>query len=123
MVIKQDYYFRKLAMQSFGGKKIVITVILFMLISVSAIGTAGAQGNKPGPSYSFVYLGDIHFDRRSHHDFEWVKAEKPNDIRQIDGKIHPRASDANPDIYRIQQRPDKDDCSGWRSYRGIMRQP
>jgi UDP-2,3-diacylglucosamine pyrophosphatase LpxH len=87
MVIKQDYYFRKLAMQSFGGKKIVITVILFMLISVSAIGTAGAQGNKPGPSYSFVYLGDIHFDKRSHHDFEWVKAEKPNDIRQIDGYV------------------------------------
>jgi len=74
-------------MQLFGGKNIVITVTLFVLIFVSPPGKAGAQGSKPGQSYSFVYLGDIHFDKRVHHDFEWVKADKPNDIRQIDGYV------------------------------------
>ena len=74
-------------MQLFGGKNIVITVILFVFIFVSAPGTAGAQDNKPGPAYSFVYLGDMHFDKMAHHDFEWVKADKPNDIVQIDGYV------------------------------------
>jgi len=49
--------------------------------------TTGARGNKPGPAYSFVYLGDMHFDKMAHHDFEWVKADKPNDIRQIEGYV------------------------------------
>jgi hypothetical protein len=40
----------------------------------------------PGPgAFSFVLLGDLHFDRPEHHDMAWVKAEKPNDVRQIEG--------------------------------------
>jgi hypothetical protein len=74
-------------MQSSGGNKIVTMLILFVLIFVSAPGAAGARGNESGASYSFVYLGDMHFDKVSHHDFEWVKGEKPNDIRQIDGYV------------------------------------
>ena len=70
-------------MQSFSRKTMVIRVILCVQIIVLTFGTANAQGKKPGPTYSFVYLGDMHFDKRSHHDFEWVKANKPNDIRQI----------------------------------------
>ena len=34
--------------------------------------------------YSFVLLGDIHFDAPEHHDMDWVRKEKPNDIRQIE---------------------------------------
>src|SRR4030043_76596 len=74
-------------MQSFGGKNIVITAMLFVLVFVSAPVTAGAQDSKSGQSYSFVYLGDLHFDKKAHHDFEWVKADKPNDIVQIDGYV------------------------------------
>lgn len=74
-------------MRSFGRKSIVITVILCVHIFVLPPGTAGAQDNTPGPAYSFVYLGDMHFDKMAHHDFEWVKANKPNDIRQIDGYV------------------------------------
>ncbi|MHC4685198.1 MAG: metallophosphoesterase family protein, partial [Planctomycetota bacterium] len=33
------------------------------------------------------YLGDIHFDKKYHHDFEWVQANKPNDIRQIEDYV------------------------------------
>ena len=70
-------------MQPFSIKTMLIKAILCVQIVVLAFGTANAQENKTGPAYSFVYLGDIHFDKRSHHDFEWVKANKPNDIRQI----------------------------------------
>lgn len=37
--------------------------------------------------YGFVLLGDLHFDKYEHHDMEWVRKEKPNDIRQIDGYV------------------------------------
>jgi len=74
-------------MQSFSIKTMLIKVILCVQIVVLAFGAANAQENKTGPAYSFVYLGDIHFDKRSHHDFEWVKANKPNDIRQIEDYV------------------------------------
>jgi hypothetical protein len=65
----------------------LIKVILCVQIIILTLGTATAQGSRPGPAYSFVYLGDIHFDKRSHHDFEWVKANKPRDIRQIEDYV------------------------------------
>jgi hypothetical protein len=74
-------------MQSFKRKTMVITVVLCVQIIVVALGTVKAQGNVPGPAYSFVYFGDMHFDKRSHHDFEWVQANKPNDIRQIEDYV------------------------------------
>jgi len=74
-------------MQYFSRKTIVLTVALCVLIIVSALGVTKAQGNVPGPAYSFVYLGDMHFDKRAHHDFGWVQANMPGDIRQIEGYI------------------------------------
>ena len=74
-------------MQSFSRKTIVMTVILCVHIIVLVLGAATAQGNGPGPAYSFVYLGDMHFDKRSHHDFEWVQTNKPKDIRQIEDYV------------------------------------
>ncbi len=74
-------------MQSFSRKTMLIKVILCVQIIILTLGTAIAQGSRPGPAYSFVYLGDIHFDKRSHHDFEWVKANKPRDIRQIEDYV------------------------------------
>ncbi len=36
------------------------------------------------PEYGFALLGDLHFDRLSHHDMDWVKGRHPGDIRQIE---------------------------------------
>lgn len=43
---------------------------------------AGATGR-----WSFGLLGDLHYDLWEHHDMDWVKREKPNDIRQIEGYV------------------------------------
>lgn len=59
----------------------------------TAAGFALAVSRLPGAvvpaahraSFSFVLLGDLHFDRPEHHDMAWVRAEKPNDVRQIEG--------------------------------------
>jgi len=74
-------------MQSFSRKNVVITAVLCVHIIVLALGAAKAQSNAPGRTYSFVYLGDTHFDKTCHHDFEWVQANKPNDIRQIEDYV------------------------------------
>jgi len=49
-------------------------IILFAFISIYS----GAQKS------SFFVLGDIHYDLIEDHDMEWVKTEKPNDVRQIE---------------------------------------
>jgi hypothetical protein len=41
----------------------------------------GPADNKP--LYTFPLLGDIHYDKFSHHDMDWVRKEKPGDERQI----------------------------------------
>ncbi len=33
--------------------------------------------------FSFILLGDLHFDALAHHDMAWVEREKPNDVAQI----------------------------------------
>ena len=35
--------------------------------------------------FSFVLLGDLHYDKLEHHDMAWVQKDKPNDVRQIEG--------------------------------------
>ncbi len=35
-------------------------------------------------SFSFVLLGDLHYDKPSHHDLAWMKANKPDDVRQME---------------------------------------
>ena len=35
-------------------------------------------------SFSFVVLGDLHFDRPEHHDFAWLNANKAGDLGQIE---------------------------------------
>ncbi len=63
-----------------------IRVILCAHIILLALGVINAKANE-STAYSFVYLGDIHFDKNSHHDFDWVRADKPNDIRQIEDYV------------------------------------
>jgi hypothetical protein len=39
---------------------------------------------SPGKSFSFVLLGDLHFDKWDHHDMNYLKEKYPNDIVQIE---------------------------------------
>jgi hypothetical protein len=36
-----------------------------------------------GDAYSVLFLGDVHYDRLSHHDMSWLTREKPNDVSQV----------------------------------------
>jgi hypothetical protein len=69
----------------------------FAAVSAAALGGAvlgrprfsSAQPARPrgDAHYALVLLGDLHFDKPEHHDMDWVRREKPNDIRQIEGYI------------------------------------
>ncbi|MCL5278715.1 MAG: metallophosphoesterase [Planctomycetes bacterium] len=63
--------------------RVVLCAQTFLLV----LGTASAQSSRPDSTYSFVYLGDLHFDKMAHHDLEWVKAKMPNDLRQIEDYV------------------------------------
>lgn len=65
----------------------VAALLLCVRVLVFLPATAGAQGGESGSTYSFVYLGDLHFDRTSHHDLDWVKAKMPGDLRQIEDYV------------------------------------
>jgi UDP-2,3-diacylglucosamine pyrophosphatase LpxH len=47
-------------------------------------GPALAVERRPGERFSFALLGDLHLDRLEHHDMEWLRREKPNDVRQVE---------------------------------------
>lgn len=49
-----------------------VLILLFFSLSVSA------------QTSSFIVLGDVHYDRMDDHDMQWVRANKPNDISQIE---------------------------------------
>ncbi len=34
-------------------------------------------------AFSFVVLGDLHFDKLEHHDLAWLERDKPDDLRQV----------------------------------------
>jgi hypothetical protein len=46
---------------------------------------ATSPAASPDRNFSFLLLGDLHFDRPEHHDLAWVRRDKPNDVRQIEG--------------------------------------
>ncbi len=41
-----------------------------------------AQASR-GEGFSFVLLGDLHFDQLAHHDVSWLERDKPDDLRQV----------------------------------------
>lgn len=59
----------------------------FLRIVAAAPAVAFAQ-RAPGAAerrpFSFVLLGDLHFDRLEHHDLKWLKEHKPGDLRQVE---------------------------------------
>ncbi len=41
---------------------------------------AHAESNE---AFSFLLLGDLHFDKLTYHDLEFLRKEKPDDLRQV----------------------------------------
>lgn len=62
----------------------------FLQTTAAATGLALAprwtQAATSGASkqFSFILLGDLHYDKLEHHDMAWVKKDKPNDVSQIE---------------------------------------
>lgn len=44
---------------------------------------ASAASASSAPKFSFVLLGDLHFDKLEHHDLAWLDKTHPNDLSQI----------------------------------------
>lgn len=67
----------------------VATVAVAALVGgrrvLAATGDAAATTQRAAekPIYSFPLLGDVHYDKMSHHDLDWVRKEKPGDERQM----------------------------------------
>jgi hypothetical protein len=57
-----------------------------------------AAAPPPTNRFSFLLLGDLHFDRPEDHDMAWVQREKPNDISQITGYCR-NTRDVTPQLF------------------------
>src|SRR5687768_8545827 len=62
----------------------------FLAQTTAAAGLAFApQWLRAAPvrqsAYSFILLGDVHYDKPEHHDMSWVKKELPNIFGSIAG--------------------------------------
>ncbi len=54
---------------------------LLLLICTGAL-LSGAIASSD--DFSFVFVGDTHYDKLTHHDMDWVNRFYPDDIRQIE---------------------------------------
>jgi len=58
-----------------------------LLGSAAAFGLSsrlsGAPSSTGAQSFSFVLLGDLHFDKIEHHDLDWLQREHPGDVSQV----------------------------------------
>jgi len=73
-----------------------------LTVLLTGVGAAPAPLDPEVGQYAFAYLGDLHFDRDSHHDFDWVRAAHSNDIAQIEGYVR-TTSEYTPDLLRRLQ--------------------
>ena len=61
----------------------VSVIVTMVLCGFSGCSSMPSQSAVSQPDYTFVFLGDLHFDRPDDHKMEWVKKTHPNDIIQI----------------------------------------
>lgn len=53
--------------------------------ALAGLATAPSQASAaPAGAFSFVLLGDLHYDKLAHHDMAWLQREKAGDLRQIE---------------------------------------
>ncbi len=48
--------------------------------ALPTLASSGAEGAKP---YSFILLGDLHYDSLAHHDMKWLQEHHAGDLSQI----------------------------------------
>jgi 3',5'-cyclic AMP phosphodiesterase CpdA len=53
----------------------------FLQTSAAALFATRVHAASP-KAFSFLLLGDLHFDKPEHHDFEWMKDHSPDSVRQ-----------------------------------------
>lgn len=53
------------------------------LTSSLAVGGSAVLPAADDDSFSFVLLGDLHYDKLEHHDFKWLESHHPGDLNQI----------------------------------------
>tara|TARA_R110002049_G_scaffold4601_5_gene32239 strand:- start:334347 stop:335480 length:1134 start_codon:yes stop_codon:yes gene_type:complete len=61
-----------------------VTATSAAMISSCALPRALAAGLENDNRFSFLLLGDTHFDRMEHHDFEWMKTDFAKSIPQVE---------------------------------------
>jgi len=68
-----------------GKKQGFLLLGLWLLLSLGFFAAIG----QDAPSFAFIALGDIHFDRLEHHDLDYVRQKYgEGDIRQIQNYSH-----------------------------------
>jgi len=68
----------------------------------------------PSPSseqWSFSLIGDLHYDQLDHHDFDWVKKEKPDSVRQIESYSRITEDNLPTLMARVKDTVKSNDCS------------
>lgn len=55
----------------------------WLAINVVAIALAWSTDAATN-SFSFIILGDLHYDRLAHHDMAWLAKDHPNDVHQVE---------------------------------------
>jgi hypothetical protein len=67
-------------MNTFQSRRDFVKTLLAGALGAGLPGRLARAANAN--AFSFVLLGDLHFDRLAHHNLEWLQKEKPDDFRQ-----------------------------------------
>ncbi len=62
----------------------VLQYLSFMSAAMPFQGWAKSTTGLPTAPFSFMFLGDLHFDKLMHHDMDYLKQQYPHDIGQIE---------------------------------------
>ncbi len=55
----------------------------FIRTSAAVLAAPGLSHATSGDAFSFVLLGDLHYDKLEHHDMAWLEKHKAGDLSQI----------------------------------------
>jgi hypothetical protein len=78
-------------MNNFNRRQFISSIAASAAVTAAFPFTGFAVENAPAgeaDGFSFVFLGDMHFDRFEHHDVQYMKENYPNDIRQVINYAH-----------------------------------
>jgi hypothetical protein len=76
---------RSVRRAGWAGPVLILSFCLFF--GTLVFGTPATEPNAIESEYSFIYAGDMHIDQTSHHDFDWLEANLPNDRKQIENYV------------------------------------